>query len=354
MALSALLGVASALGTTMRLAVLLPLLVVVVVESAALWWRRSHPAVVLVLCVALIPVALILTPGRDPSSAALLFAIYAVSAYSVPSVRLATLIAAFLIVGAGIALLVSNEFDASRTVMPLGATALIAWVAGDLMRSRREFFAEIVARNRQEREQAAEEERFRIARELHDVVAHNVSLIAIQAGAARVSGNPSAEVLQTIESTARDTLSELNRLVSVLRRGSSAHELAPQPGLNQLETLIKPLREAGIEVTLKISGERRELPAALDLSAFRIIQEALTNVLKHAHASRADVSIDYATDALTVSVADNGSGAPAAVAASTGHGLIGMRERADLFGGELTAGSSASGGFAVTARLPIR
>ena len=353
-ALSLLLGVASAIGTATQLPVMLPLLGMVVLESTALWWRRQYPTVVLLLCLALIPIGLMVSPERDPSSPALVFAVYAASAYAAPRVRLAVLVVAFLVVVAGVVLLVTSEFDTARRLMPAGAGSLIAWVTGDFMRSRRAFFADVVARNRHEREQAAEEERLRIARELHDVVAHNVSVIAIQAGAARVTQNTSQETLRSIESTARDTLSELNRLVGVLRRGPSGPELAPQPGLDQVETLIKPVRDAGVEVTLKVAGKRRELPAALDLSAFRIVQEALTNVLKHAHATRAEVTIDYAADAVAVTVADNGSGATAPVGASTGHGLIGMRERVDVFGGELTTGSSALGGFTVRATLPIR
>ena len=184
----------------------------------------------------------------------------------------------------------------------------MAWVIGDYIRSRRQFFAEIVARHQQAREQAAEEERLRIARELHDVVAHNVSVMAIQAGAARVSGSSSREALQAIETTARDTLAELNRLLGVLRKGPDA-PLAPQPGLDQVDALLKTARDAGLEATLKVTGERRPLAAALDLSAYRIVQEAITNVLKHANASRVEVILDYQPDALVLTISDNGSGA---------------------------------------------
>jgi signal transduction histidine kinase len=264
-------------------------------------------------------------------------------------------VAAIALVLTGVGLLLTDQFRVARGVIPAGVTTLVVWVAGDFMRSRRAFIADLVARNRQEREHAAEQERLRIARELHDVVAHNVSVMAIQAGAARVSGNSSPDALAAIESTARDTLSELNRLVGVLRRGPAAPELAPQPGLAQVDSLIKPVRDAGVDVTLKITGERRDLPAALDLSAYRIVQEALTNVLKHANATRVEVTVDYAADAITLTISDNGAGSSTARAGgSTGHGLIGMRERADLFDGELTTGSSPLGGFTVRARLPVR
>ena len=330
------------------------MLVTVVVSSVSLWWRRSHPALVLAVVAAASLTALFIAPSRDSSNPALIFAVYAVSAYANQRVRLAVVVAAIAIVLAGVLLLVTGEFYNARKLLPAGVTSLIAWVLGDYMRSRRALFADEVERTRQEREQAAEEERLRIARELHDVVAHNVSVMAIQAGAARVTGNSSQEALATIESAARDTLSELNRLVGVLRHGEQGPQLAPQPGLAQVEGLLKPLRDAGIDVSLKVSGERGDLPAALDLSAYRIVQEALTNVLKHAHASRAEVTIEYLPDAVTLTVSDNGSGITALVGGSTGHGLIGMRERVELFGGEMTTGSSALGGFTVHARMPNR
>ncbi len=236
-------------------------------------------------------------------------------------------------------------------MIPAGATSLVAWVIGDYMRSRRQFFIDIVARHKQERDQAAEEERLRIARELHDVVAHNVSVVAIQAGAARVSGNSSKEALQSIESTARDTLAELNRLLGVLRKQSDDAPLTPQPGLDQVEALMKTVRDAGLEATLKVTGERRPLPAALDLSAYRILQESVTNVLKHAHASRVEITVAYQPDAVLITVSDNGIGEQQTAGASTGHGLIGMRERVELFNGELASGSGSLGGYVVHAKL---
>ena len=177
--------------------------------------------------------------------------------------------------------------------------------------------------------------------------------MAIRAGAARVTGSSSSEALRSIETTARDTLAELNRLLGVLRKDPGAPDLSPQPGLDQVDGLLKPARDSGIEVTLKITGEKRALPAALDLSAYRIVQEAITNVLKHAQASRVEVIIDYQAESLVLTISDNGSGSPDATATSTGHGLIGMRERVELFNGELGATSSSLGGFTVRARLPV-
>lgn len=320
------------------------------VQALLLWWRRSHPVVVLLLILIMDVIGVALTPSREFASPALAFAVYAVSVYDRTVVRMWVAGAAIAIIVAAVASLVFGEFAISRALIPAGAISLVAWVIGDYIRSRRQFFADLVARHRQEREQAAEEERLRIARELHDVVAHNVSAMAIQAGAARVSGNSSKEALQSIETTARDTLAELNHLLGVLRKESDA-PLSPQPGLDQAEALLEPAREAGLEASLKVTGERRPLPAALDLSAHRILQEAITNVLKHAHATRVEVTIVYERDAVLLTVSDNGIGAPEPTGASTGHGLIGMRERVELFNGELGAGSSSLGGYIVRAKL---
>jgi signal transduction histidine kinase len=290
-------------------------------------------------------------PG-EPSAAALVFAVYAVSVYDQSAARLAVAGAAIAVVVFAVATLLLGVLPASRDLIPAGALSLVAWVVGDYIRSRRRFFLELVTRHQRAREQAAEEERLRIARELHDVVAHNVSVMAIQAGAARVAGTSGKEALLAIETTARATLAELNRLLGVLRKQPEA-SLDPRPGLDQLPALLKPARDAGLEATLRVIGEQRPLPAALDLSAYRIVQEAITNVLKHAQASRVEVIVEYEPDALVVTITDNGSGARDAVGTSTGHGLIGMRERVELFAGELRAGSSSLGGFKVRARLPV-
>jgi signal transduction histidine kinase len=326
--------------------------VLLLIEALPLWWRRRFPIAVLgvVLCAEVARWAL--QQSNEPSGVGLVFAVYAVSVYGRTRERLFVAGAAIAIIALAITLLLLGEVPISRALIPAGSTSLVAWVIGDYMRSRRQFFTELVARNQAAREQAAEEERLRIARELHDVVAHNVSVMAIQAGAARVSGSSSAHALQSIETTARDTLSELNRLLGVLRKQPDA-PLTPQPGLDQLEALLKTARDAGLDASLKVTGDKRPLPAALDLSAYRIIQEAITNVLKHANATRLEVTIDYQPQSLVLQVSDNGGGSSEKVGESAGHGLIGMRERVELFGGEVGAGSSSLGGFTVRARLPI-
>ena len=347
-------GVLGVVGSYFRFGTFVPgALLFAVAEAAPLWWRRKYPVPVLAIIVGAEIVKWAFGYSSEPSGPALVFAVYAVSVYEKSAARLVVAGAAIALIVFAVAMLVLGAFPVSRSLIPAGALSLVAWVIGDYMRSRRQFFLDIVARHKRDRDQAAEEERLRIARELHDVVAHNVSVMAIQAGAARVSGNSSKEALQSIERTARDTLAELNRLLGVLRKQSDA-SLTPQPGLDQVEALIKTARDAGLEATLKITGEKGALPAALDLTAFRIVQEAITNALKHAHASRLEVRIAYAPDALELTIRDNGGGgSEEAVKASTGHGLIGMRERVALFGGELEAGSSAVGGFTVRSKLPI-
>jgi signal transduction histidine kinase len=198
-------------------------------------------------------------------------------------------------------------------------------------------------------------ERGRIARELHDVVAHNVSMMVVQAGAAeRVLEGAQPHVrnaLEAIARTGRQTVDEMRTLLGVLRETNDPTGLTPQPGLAELDRLVDGVRTAGLPVTLRVEGDPRELPQALDVSAFRIVQEALTNTMKHAGPARADVVVRYEPAAITLEVRDGGAGK--ANGHGTGHGLVGMRERVAMFGGELDAAAHPGGGFAVRARLPI-
>jgi signal transduction histidine kinase len=247
-----------------------------------------------------------------------------------------------------------------------------AWILGDNLRTRRAYMASLEERAaRLERDQqdnarrAVNQERARIARELHDVVAHSVSVIVVQAGAARRvvhrDADQAAEALGSIETTGRQALEELRRLLGVLREyGDKEPALAPQPTVGDLETLVGQLQEAGFDVELRVEGEPRTLPSAADLSVFRIVQEALTNTVKHAGPATAKVLISYRPDEILVSVTDNGRGLAGQLGRSdtdspqpAGHGLVGMRERVALFGGDLRAGPRPGGGFEVRARLPI-
>jgi signal transduction histidine kinase len=199
------------------------------------------------------------------------------------------------------------------------------------------------------------EERARIARELHDVVAHSVSVMTVQTGAVRRLLTPDQErereTLLAVERTGREALNEMRRLLGMLRATDEAEGLAPQPSLRQLDTLVEQVREAGLPVELKVEGAPVDLPPGLDLSAYRIVQEALTNALKHAGPARATVAVRYGPDELELEIADDGRGA--ANGTGTGGGLVGMRERAALVGGRLEAGPRNGGGYAVRARLPL-
>jgi len=204
--------------------------------------------------------------------------------------------------------------------------------------------------------EAVVDERARIARELHDAIAHNVSMMVVQAGAERRvlegTSNSTREVLETIEGIGRGALTEMRRLVGMLR-SDTKDELAPQPGLSDLPMLVTQVREAGLPVELHVVGGPRDLPVGIELSAYRIVQEALTNALKHAGEAHASVQVRYGADSLELEVVDDGLGGQAPVAGG-GHGLAGMRERVALYGGRLDAGRRASGGFAVRVLLPIR
>ncbi len=237
-------------------------------------------------------------------------------------------------------------------VVTLVVMLLVRRVLGD--RERRVRLAErerdLVAR------EAVVEERARIARELHDAIAHSVSMMVVQAGAERRTLDEPAgtthEVLETIEQIGRGALNEMRRLVGMLR-SDSVDPLTPQPGLDDLSTLVTQVREAGLPVELRIEGERRPLPVGIELSAYRIVQEALTNALKHGGDAHATVDVRYGADTLELEIVDDGRGSAAQVV-SGGHGLVGMRERVALYGGRLDAGHRQSGGFGVRVLLPIR
>ncbi len=203
---------------------------------------------------------------------------------------------------------------------------------------------------------AVSEERARIARELHDVVGHAVSLMTVQASGVRRLLKPDQErereALLVVEQAGREALAEMRRLVGVLRRPEEAPALAPQPSLSHLERLVEQAREAGLPVEVRIEGDAQELPAGVDLTAYRLVQEALTNAIKHARATSAAVTVRYADGAVELLVTDDGRGVSDGSVESGGHGLVGMRERVAVYGGELEAGPRPEGGYALRARLP--
>jgi signal transduction histidine kinase len=245
----------------------------------------------------------------------------------------------------------------------LSAVAIIgAWALGDNLETRRAYLAALVERaahlerDQEERARlAVVDERTRLARELHDVVAHHVSAIAVQAGAAEeiAERDPARarRALAAIQATSRQALAEMRAIVGVLRESGDPQSLAPQPTLAQVQRLAEQTRAAGLPVDVRYLGDERPLPEAVDLSAYRIVQEALTNTLKHARATRATVAIEYLPGALDILVSDDGAGP--AKGTRAGRGLVGMRERVALFHGSLEVGRSREGEFRVHAHLPL-
>jgi len=240
-----------------------------------------------------------------------------------------------------------------------------AWIAGYALRARSEQVEEAVvraARAEHERESAESaarvavaEERSRIARELHDVVAHAVSVMVLQVGAVRhklpESMTEDSEALRRVERAGRTALAEMRRLLAAMRPDGDEAELVPQPGLDGLDSLLAEVGRAGLPVELHLEGDPYPLPRGLDLSAYRIVQEGLTNVLKHAGASDADVVVRYRPDEVEIEVRDNGNGR--AGGDGMGHGLVGIRERVKIYGGEMSARAEPEGGFVLSTRLPV-
>ena len=326
--------------------------------------RRRFPGTVLALCVAsgLAVAALGLSPII--LGLAILVAVYSVAAYGDRWVSLAGLAAAEL--GSAAVQLTPGRFQ-TPTVVSNALVIGAAWLLGHFVGVRRAYTARLertaeLERTRAEQaRRAVAEERLRLARELHDVVAHSISVIAVQSGVgahvAQTQPEEAAKALAAIEATSRAALIELRRLLGVLRQeGEPQGDLAPAPGLADLDGLLAEMAKAGLGVRLRVEGTPSPLPAGVDLSAYRIVQEALTNVVKHAGPARAQVTIGYRHQEVRVEVSDDGRGVTAPTGdgrARVGHGLIGMRERVQVFGGDLEVGPGPVGGFRVAARLPF-
>jgi signal transduction histidine kinase len=258
----------------------------------------------------------------------------------------------------------AEPFDPTTPIW-IAILGLLSWGLGEYVRTRRAYTAQVEALAERldraralEARQAAWQERARLARELHDVIGHTVNVMVIQAGAGRrtlASDRGHAErAFQTIESTGRAALGELDRLLGILRTADDEPDLPPQPGLEQLRALAGRFEDAGLPVEITVEGDEVPLPRSLDQSAYRIIQEALTNALRHAGGATAQVAVRYGQDRLELEVADDGCGSPRTRnRLGGGRGLIGMRERVALFGGDLEAGPRAAGGFVVRCRLPL-
>jgi signal transduction histidine kinase len=338
--------------------------------------RRRMPEAMLLVTIAVGVVQLAFDRSETPANFAMLVIIYTVAA---DGARWASRLA--LIAGLGAGTLSQLRWPESAAG-PLGNVLIavfqtvpfvLAWVLGDSLRTRRAYFAQLeerAARLEKEREAqskvAVAAERARIARELHDVVAHNVSVMVVQAdGAAYVldaAPDQAKKALETISGTGRQALAEMRRLLGVLRTGEhqESGEYVPQPDVDQLDDLIEQCRSSGLPVDFKVEGTPRPLPSGVELTAYRIVQEALTNTRKHGGPNAgASVRLVYFDDGLGLLVEDDGKGAPHELyeeggADGQGHGLIGMRERVGMVGGTLDAGPRPGGGFRISALLPLK
>jgi signal transduction histidine kinase len=265
-----------------------------------------------------------------------------------------------------VAFWVSVQFsNAGSDYFLVGIFMSVTWASGFILSRRSEHLREMAERARQaEREQmaiahrAVAEERQRIARELHDVIAHSVSVMTVQAGAVRRLLKPEQDkeraALETVESTGRQALTEMRRLVGLLREHGAMPEFTPQPGMGTIDDLLDGVRAAGLPVELEVAGAPRELPPGVDLAAYRVVQEALTNALKYAGPAHAWVAVRWRDRELELEIANDGRGMNIGDGdGSGGHGLAGMRERVSLYGGDIESGERSGGGYVVRARLPL-
>jgi signal transduction histidine kinase len=327
-------------------------IVLLVVQLVPLVWRRRAP---LAVAVVVTGAAVVYGVAELPDPAIMFapaLALYTVAAYRPQPVSVA--VAAGGAVAGTVALIVAADADVADVAVNY-VVGITSWAVGLTVRGQREHTARVEAQRADDAQRAATEERIRIARELHDVVAHHLSVIVVQAEAAQevLATRPeqAGEAMETVADTARGALGELRRVLGVLRSDAT---LAPAPDLAAVDELVASVRQAGLDVEVRTEGDARPLSGVVSLAAYRVVQEALTNVLRHAAARRAEVALAYGDDALVVTVSDDGRGpGDGAAAAAGGHGLAGMRERVAVLGGRLDAGPRAGGGFAVRARLPL-
>ncbi|MFI5732231.1 sensor histidine kinase [Kribbella sp. NPDC051587] len=333
-------------------------------------WRRTHPEAVFFVVSGLAVLQWLAAVELQPGNVGLLVALYAISVYG--DVRLSRI--ALGIGGLGVLMATSrywanDDWRQQVTMMvALGALVFGVWALGERRRTRGLYVAQLEERAVQaerdrdrESKLAVSAERTRIAREIHDVVAHGLSIMIVQADGGLYAADQSPEAakkaLATIGDTGRASLTEMRKMLGLLK-ADEQHELdpnqpRPQPGVSSLPELIENVREAGLSVAYQVTGTPRDLPALLGLTAYRIVQEGLTNTLKHAGpGASTSVSLDFGRDVLTVVVTDDGRGGGVAPSTEPGHGLVGMRQRASVSGGTVSAGPKAGGGYEVIAKLP--
>jgi signal transduction histidine kinase len=338
---------------------------VVTAIALSFLWRRSKPLVtVLATTGGFSGMAIWLTQPPNMITAVLMLVIagYAASRHMVGRLSVVA-----LAIGICVIVTVAIVYDPNDIFFPVTFFWIIPWVVGRTIRNQTMLARELAekaeraqhARDEEERHAIAVE-RSRIARELHDVLAHNLSVMVVQASAARriIDRQPdkAVEVAALIERTGREALAEIRHLFGAVRRGED-DDLSGPPSITRVDGLARRARAAGLGVELRVVGEPVALPAGIDLTAYRIVQEALTNALKHAGSARASVTVSYEPNEVVLSIEDDGEGSREDFElgdAGGGHGLVGMRERAALYGGLVQAGRRRGGGFAVHARLPTR
>lgn len=318
---------------------------------AALYFCRRRPVVVAAFVLAATAAYYLVSVYDGPLMVAFVVALYVVAAQG--HLQAAIALAALTVIATGIGTLAGNH-DVNGVAVFMLTGWLVGVVALGWVRHNR------LALAREIEERAASEERLRIARELHDVVGHHLSLISVQSAAAlrRLHKNPAKgaqsaeEALGAIKDTSREALRELRATLGVLRQVDETAPTAPAPGLDRLGELVASARLAGLDVRVQVSGEREQLPTEVDLAAYRIVQESLTNVNRHTRATAVTVGIHRGARQVTVEITDNGHGPAAADGGTPGSGIRGMRERAHALGGELTACPGPDGGFTVRGRIP--
>ena len=341
-------------------------LVVMTGIALSFLWRRSRPMVTaLSTLVGLVVMAVFLTQPPNLVSAVLMLI---ATGYAVGRHMGGRPSAIIVALGTAVIVTLSILFDPNDILFPVTFFWIVPWLAGRTIRNQTRLARELS--EKAERAQHAHEEderraialeRSRIARELHDVLAHNLSVMVVQAAGARqvLEKNPerAVEAASLIERTGREALAEIRQLFGPVRRGGGAEPLSGAQTIARVDDLARRARAAGLRVELRVTGDAVELPAGIDLAAYRIVQEALTNALKHSPGARARVTVAYEPNEIVLSVEDDGEGPRDDYelgGAGGGHGLVGMRERAAVYGGVVQAGRGPDGGFAVRARLPTR
>jgi signal transduction histidine kinase len=336
-------------------------LALVAVACLALAWRRRYPVTVLAVSVAAVTVYSLLGYVNGAALLAPVIALYAVATQlsALRAIALGLVTVGVLMAATAARNPFGQISGGGYYLIPgMGAAVVFGGIA---VANRRAYVASIQDRAEQDARRRIDEERLRIARELHDVVAHTMATINVQAGVAAhvlpTKPEVAADALQAIKTASKEGLRELRAILSVLRQADDAEPVQPAPGLAQLDALVEGARRSGLPITLTVTGAPFPLPAPVDLAAYRIVQESLTNIIRHAGPASAAVSLSYQPDEIDINVTDTGHGAQAGpgppVVGTAGHGQAGMRERAAAVGGTVQTGPRPAGGYQVTARLPV-